>query len=421
MPELFRKTALERLSSPEQLDQLLQVTRPRTWLTLFTMLALLAGAVVWGIWGEVSTVVYGQGMLVREGGVHKLTAPAGGRLVQLRAREGNSIKKGQLIAEIAQPELEEQIKKARIDLQGAQRNLDILNEFETGELRFSLAALNQQIVNLQFEIETTETQIQNLAKRLDNQKILQKQGLITNNAVLDTENQYNSARSSLKSKKNQITQVKATIDQKKNAHLQNVAKAGQQIKDRQAELDALLNQQAQKTRLVAGISGRVISLDVAKDDIIEPGQTLLTLELDDQSGQKLIGLMYFPLGQGKRISQGFTARLAPAAIDSDEYGYLLAEVVSVSEFPVSRTHMMTHLENPELVERLLQQGPSLEVEVNLRQDGSTPSGYGWTSSKGPPLKLTSGTFCAAQVTTLTQPPVTLVVPLLRKYLLGVGG
>ena len=29
---IFRKAALERLSSPERLDQLMQVTRPRAWL-----------------------------------------------------------------------------------------------------------------------------------------------------------------------------------------------------------------------------------------------------------------------------------------------------------------------------------------------------------------------------------------------------
>ena len=31
---IFRKVALERLSSPEQLDQLLQVTDPKGWMAL---------------------------------------------------------------------------------------------------------------------------------------------------------------------------------------------------------------------------------------------------------------------------------------------------------------------------------------------------------------------------------------------------
>ena len=43
---LFRQSALERLSSPEQLDQLLQVTTSRGWLALVGVIALLAVGVV---------------------------------------------------------------------------------------------------------------------------------------------------------------------------------------------------------------------------------------------------------------------------------------------------------------------------------------------------------------------------------------
>ena len=39
---IFRKVALERLSSPEQLDQLMQVTSPKGWLALAGLGALLA-------------------------------------------------------------------------------------------------------------------------------------------------------------------------------------------------------------------------------------------------------------------------------------------------------------------------------------------------------------------------------------------
>ena len=34
---LFRKVSLDRLSSPEQLDQLLRVTDPKSWLGLFAV------------------------------------------------------------------------------------------------------------------------------------------------------------------------------------------------------------------------------------------------------------------------------------------------------------------------------------------------------------------------------------------------
>jgi hypothetical protein len=65
---MFRKVALERMSSPEQLDQLLQVTAPRSWLALAALMGLLGTAIGWGFLGRISTTISGQGVLVRENG-----------------------------------------------------------------------------------------------------------------------------------------------------------------------------------------------------------------------------------------------------------------------------------------------------------------------------------------------------------------
>jgi hypothetical protein len=62
--KLFRKVALERLSSPEQLDQLMQVTGPKSWLALAALFALLIVVVMWGVFGTISITVEGSGALV---------------------------------------------------------------------------------------------------------------------------------------------------------------------------------------------------------------------------------------------------------------------------------------------------------------------------------------------------------------------
>lgn len=61
--ELFRKVALERLSSPEQLDRLLQVTSARSWLILAAILLLCGIAIVWSFTGYLEKTVEGYGML----------------------------------------------------------------------------------------------------------------------------------------------------------------------------------------------------------------------------------------------------------------------------------------------------------------------------------------------------------------------
>ena len=50
---LFRKSALEKLSSPEQLDVTMQVTSPMGWITLAGISVLLVFATVWSIVGSI--------------------------------------------------------------------------------------------------------------------------------------------------------------------------------------------------------------------------------------------------------------------------------------------------------------------------------------------------------------------------------
>jgi len=51
---IFREKSIERISSPEQLNDYIKVTTPSIWLVLIAMLLLLGGAMVWGVLGEIN-------------------------------------------------------------------------------------------------------------------------------------------------------------------------------------------------------------------------------------------------------------------------------------------------------------------------------------------------------------------------------
>ncbi|MEB3233583.1 MAG: hypothetical protein VKJ64_21420 [Leptolyngbyaceae bacterium] len=61
---LFRPESLERLSSPEQLDQLMQIVNSRSWIPLASMGALMGIGLLWSIFGTISITVSGKGLLV---------------------------------------------------------------------------------------------------------------------------------------------------------------------------------------------------------------------------------------------------------------------------------------------------------------------------------------------------------------------
>lgn len=54
---IFRQKSMERVSSPEQLNDYIRVTNPATWATLGAVVILLVGFIVWGVVGTLETRV----------------------------------------------------------------------------------------------------------------------------------------------------------------------------------------------------------------------------------------------------------------------------------------------------------------------------------------------------------------------------
>jgi HlyD family secretion protein len=55
------------------------------------------------------------------------------------------------------------------------------------------------------------------------------------------------------------------------------------------------------------------------------------------------------------------------------------------------------------------------VRIEL-DPADTPSGFKWSSRRGPPLEVSSGTLCAAQIVTEHDKPITLVLPIMKEKL-----
>lgn len=60
--QIFRKTSLDRVNSPEQLNDYVRVSNPGVWMVLVAVIILLAGICVWGIFGHLETTVDAVGV-----------------------------------------------------------------------------------------------------------------------------------------------------------------------------------------------------------------------------------------------------------------------------------------------------------------------------------------------------------------------
>ncbi len=60
---LFRKSSLDSISSPDQLNDYIKVSNPSIWLVLAALFMLLAAVFVWGFVGSLPTTVGAEGVV----------------------------------------------------------------------------------------------------------------------------------------------------------------------------------------------------------------------------------------------------------------------------------------------------------------------------------------------------------------------
>ncbi|MCR5791508.1 MAG: hypothetical protein K6G83_16650 [Lachnospiraceae bacterium] len=51
--QIFREKSLERVSSPEELNDYIRVTTPSVWIILAAVVFLLLGLLVWAVFGRI--------------------------------------------------------------------------------------------------------------------------------------------------------------------------------------------------------------------------------------------------------------------------------------------------------------------------------------------------------------------------------
>ena len=97
-PALFRQEALDRLSSPDQLDQLMRVADPKRWIALAAIGALVAGVVVWGFVGRIDSTVQADCVIIPRGGTYDVVTTSSGTVAEVLVQHGDQLAAGEEVA-----------------------------------------------------------------------------------------------------------------------------------------------------------------------------------------------------------------------------------------------------------------------------------------------------------------------------------
>lgn len=372
---LFRKAALEKLASPERLDVMMKVTSPLGWLALIAVGVGMVGIIVWSVVGSIAIKVNGNGILMRGQNVLPVVATARGQLSRVLVAPGDNVRAGEPVAKLSQPDIMLRIQNTR----------ELMAELQGQAGR---ANVSQDMIRAQRQRQKDELQ-----ERVRQQQEAADRGLIPQSRVLATRAEITS-----------IDQQIASMSDSSGSRDIRIAETRRELRELETQLDA-------STEVLSEYDGRVIEITSSEGDMIGPGMRLLTLESFDAPIEAMI---YIPAEEGKKVRPEMEVLISPSTVKAEEYGFIRGRVRSVSDYPMSPEGLLRVLRNETLVKTLTGKSAPIEISVDLTDDVSTPSGFKWSSSMGPPNPVFSGTQCTATISVETKKPISYVIPLFRK-------
>jgi len=414
MSNVFRKIALEKLSSPEQLDKLVTVTHPGGWLALIGIGLVLLFTLAWSIFGSIPTTVVGGGILIKTGGVVSVVAPVQGQIESVYVREGDTVNKGQIVARIAQPALLDEIRLDRLALEEERARAARFTSQEKSQLQLDVDNLEKERENVRLSLRGNEERTKWLAEKVAVQEQLLEEGLITRQTLIDTQTSLEKQQLAVETDRADLGKVQARLQELLGRNDASLADFEKNISKLERDLELKTRRLEFSSRVVSAYTGVVVELQSYQSQVISPGETLLSLERTGDDIQDLQALIYMPPDQGKQIRRGMVMHITPRTVKREEYGTMLGMVTEVAEFPSTQSGMMRYLKNPKLADQFSKKAAPIAVFADPIPDAETHSGFRWSSPKGPPAHIYSGTLCQGAVEVRSQRPISLVIPYLRK-------
>ena len=109
MANIYRKTALDKLSSPDQLDRAITIISPSFWIATTGMGVIVVIALVWAIFGRIPISVSTDGIYMNPGGIRSVAAATNGFVDEVYVINGDAVTSGQELAHIDTANIEQEL------------------------------------------------------------------------------------------------------------------------------------------------------------------------------------------------------------------------------------------------------------------------------------------------------------------------
>ncbi|MBF0563156.1 MAG: NHLP bacteriocin system secretion protein, partial [Alphaproteobacteria bacterium] len=388
------------------------------------MAATLILVVVGTVWSVVATApvkVTAQGMLMGVGGVLNVTSENQGRIVTLLVKSGDRVLPGQVVAYIEQPDVRQDLESARAEMRELERQKKLIVDFQDRDMKTQVNLLDQKRRDLKQSTVYIQDRIKWLEEREKGEADLLAKQVIDRQRYANTRVDLNTAHEALAKANNDIKQIERDITAQTIGQEREILDKDMAIGAAVRKIESLEERLKRQSKVESPYSGNIVELKVNPGEIIDRSTALFSLvptggSSVEESARDLISVLYVAPTDGKKIRPGMVVQIAPSTVKREEYGFILGKVRQVAEVPSTMEGMMRTLKNQQLVTTLSGGGAPFEVIVDLDRDTATPSGFRWSSSRGPDTRINSGTLADATITVRRVHLISLIIPALEPML-----
>ncbi len=396
---LFRPQALAKVTDPDQLDSALRIVRPRHVLGFGVVAGVLVAGLIWSMVSTAPVKVSGQGVLLSPLGVAAVTALDAGHIDQLLVRTGDRVTVGQTIALLRHPARLDELEAAESEARDVGDRYQALQEAFAVQDRHRDALMARLRAASEDRVKSLDAQAANLDKRRMGEAQLRDKGMVSAVNLYETDTQLAQVRHDLATARNRITELELEHQQQADKRHQELAEVRIQSQTLTRKAANLRRDYERDRQVLATAPGTVAEIGLDVDDPVAAGQVIARLLVDDAAGEaRLTAIAYLPAADGKKVKVDMPARVSPSTTRVELDGYVLGRVVRVADLPASREAMANRLKNATLADEILKQaGTPIQIEVELQRAAETPSGYAWSSGKGPTIRIEPGTLARTEV------------------------
>ena len=396
------------LSSPEQLQEAIQITSPMSRVAVAALAFVVLAVSLWSVFGTVRTRVRGDGLIAYHDAQRvDIVSHTEGYLVALLVRQGDQVARGEVVARIENESIEQRHALALLDEQETRREVATLERERDADVEeltriaeVRRASVAQRMSSGEALMELLDEQMRGAAAdagRRDELPGLRRQ-------VLDLAYDLERSRSDL-------AELDVLQTERSSEWRRLIRQARQRLTDRQAELARLTAEREALLEIRAATDGEIVEVLAGVGTFLHPNDGIY------QMTNRVSGLFvnaFFSADAAELIEPGMPVQVSLSMLDRQDFGSLRGVVSGVSRFRLSSDALMTVLGNEQLVERFSRSGAPLAVEIELstRAEG----GYEWTTGHAAPFEVAPGMLVTVSVAIREQRPITLVMPALLRVL-----